>query len=256
MKRCFRAEPDKGVVSHVDCVNCSYKMEDAINKAFSYAKSRKDDLYADEVLNKKKDYFESNPDFEADLTFGILKYGDSRYQDIFNQLKSEGYNPRVTNYMDRIVTQSITIYCDDKEFPDKVEDIVGNHPELGIYHVQSKKLSSGKYAIKFELRDETLRDIDREAWREYFKKSKLNPDSLNSSVKASSQHPTKTLKSTILEVKDGLAIIRCEEKKVDWEGNLHGQKIVWYDVCQDEGEGDTIESFKTLAAAKKFLAEY
>lgn len=66
----------------------------------------------------------------------------------------------------------------------------------------------------------------------------------------------KTLNSKVMCVINGLGIIRCEEKKVDYDGNVYGQNHVWYDVCLDNGEGDIIESFKKLADAKKFARGY
>lgn len=54
---------------------------------------------------------------------------------------------------------------------------------------------------------------------------------------------------------NGFGIIRCEEKKVNVDGETYGQMNVWYDVCLDNGDGDIIESFKTLNAAKKFARD-
>ncbi len=66
----------------------------------------------------------------------------------------------------------------------------------------------------------------------------------------------KTLNSKVVEIVNDLAIIRFEEKKVDYDGNVYGHTLVWYEVCVDRGEGDTIECFKTLRAAKKYAEEY
>lgn len=67
---------------------------------------------------------------------------------------------------------------------------------------------------------------------------------------------TKTLNSKLMSIINGLGVIRCEEKRVDWNGKTYGHAIVWYDVCEENGEGDTIESFKTLKSAEKFALEY
>lgn len=33
---------------------------------------------------------------------------------------------------------------------------------------------------------------------------------------------------------------------------MYGQLRVWYDVCDDNGEGDILESFKRLADARRY----
>lgn len=60
----------------------------------------------------------------------------------------------------------------------------------------------------------------------------------------------KTLKAGLVETVNGFGIVRCEEKEVNMYDELVGHKKVWYDVCLDNGEGDIIESFKTLKAAR------
>lgn len=67
---------------------------------------------------------------------------------------------------------------------------------------------------------------------------------------------TMTLEAKKVAELNGLGIIRCEEKKVNLDGMTYGHVNVWYDVCLDNGEGDMIESFKTLNAAKKFARDW
>lgn len=67
---------------------------------------------------------------------------------------------------------------------------------------------------------------------------------------------TKTLNSKFVELVNDLGIFRCEEKKVDCDGNTYGQTMVWYEVCVDDGEGDCIECFKTLRAARRYAEKY
>lgn len=69
-------------------------------------------------------------------------------------------------------------------------------------------------------------------------------------------NPTKTIKAEITDVINGLGIVRCEEKKVNWRGELYGHTLVWYDVCADEGYGDIIESFKLCTQAILFARAY
>lgn len=66
----------------------------------------------------------------------------------------------------------------------------------------------------------------------------------------------RTLKTEKVAEIWGLGIIRCEEKKVTADGEVYGQKNVWYDVCLDNGNGDIIESFKTKKAAEKFARDW
>lgn len=68
--------------------------------------------------------------------------------------------------------------------------------------------------------------------------------------------PTKTIKWEITDVINGLGIVRCECKKVNWKGELYGHTQVWYDVCLDEGYGDCIESFKLATNAIYFAREH
>lgn len=60
----------------------------------------------------------------------------------------------------------------------------------------------------------------------------------------------KTLSAALIETVNGFGIVRCEEKEVNSYGELVGHKKVWYDVCDDNGEGDILESYKTLKAAR------
>ena len=66
---------------------------------------------------------------------------------------------------------------------------------------------------------------------------------------------TKTVKTAIVKKVNGYGISRVEERKVDLDDNLYGQILVFYDVCLEEGEGDCIESFKTMKAAEKYCRE-
>lgn len=61
---------------------------------------------------------------------------------------------------------------------------------------------------------------------------------------------TSELKATI----NGLNIIRCEEKRVNYMEETFGQTCVWYDVC--DCDENLLESFKTLVEAKKFAKQY
>ena len=65
-----------------------------------------------------------------------------------------------------------------------------------------------------------------------------------------------TIHSKVMEIVGELGIIRSEGKKVDFYGAPYGQRIVWYDVCLERGEGDIIESFKTMKAALNFAKNY
>lgn len=65
----------------------------------------------------------------------------------------------------------------------------------------------------------------------------------------------KTLQAKIIETKNGFGIVRCVEKKVDYDGVPFGQRLVFYDVCVDNGQGHIVESFKTLAAARKYVKD-
>lgn len=63
----------------------------------------------------------------------------------------------------------------------------------------------------------------------------------------------KTIKHDVVYEEEDLAVVRCEEREEDYDGNLVGRVHVWYDVCQDYGDGDIIESFKTLRESKNFI---
>ena len=63
----------------------------------------------------------------------------------------------------------------------------------------------------------------------------------------------KSLNSSIVYEENDLAIVRCVEKDLDIDDNIVGHSHVWYDVNLENGNGDTLESFKTLNEAKKFV---
>lgn len=65
----------------------------------------------------------------------------------------------------------------------------------------------------------------------------------------------KTIRSEIAETVSGLGIVRCEERAKNLNGELHGQTLVWYDVCADNGTGDILESFKRLSDARRYAKE-
>lgn len=50
--------------------------------------------------------------------------------------------------------------------------------------------------------------------------------------------------SNLAKVVGVMGIVRTTERKVDFDGNLYGHEIVWYDVCLDEGHGMIVNSFK------------
>lgn len=66
----------------------------------------------------------------------------------------------------------------------------------------------------------------------------------------------KIFSSKVVELVNDLGIVRCEEKLADCDRNPYGQAMVWYDVCQNNGEGDIIESFTTLEAARRYAEKY
>lgn len=67
----------------------------------------------------------------------------------------------------------------------------------------------------------------------------------------------KTLDASLEKTINGLGIIRCEEKEVDEEtGKVCGHTRVWYDICLDCGEGDIIDSRKTLEEATRLAKQY
>lgn len=66
----------------------------------------------------------------------------------------------------------------------------------------------------------------------------------------------KTLSADIIYRDKGLGIVKCKQRRQDIDGNLVGSTQVWYDICQDNGNGDIIESRKTLAQAISFIHNY
>ena len=60
----------------------------------------------------------------------------------------------------------------------------------------------------------------------------------------------KNLAVKVVEEINGYQIVRCEAKKYDnFTGEYSGRTKVYYDVCDEE---DLLESFKTLAEAKRW----
>ena len=66
----------------------------------------------------------------------------------------------------------------------------------------------------------------------------------------------RTVAATIVETVNGLGIVRCEEYLVNQNDKLIGHKRVWFDVCRNNGEGDIIESRKTLSAARRAAKDW
>ncbi len=62
-------------------------------------------------------------------------------------------------------------------------------------------------------------------------------------------------KAEIKKIVNGYGIERAEERRVDFDGNQYGRTLVFYGVCLEEGRGDMIESFKTMAEAERFCLE-
>ena len=60
----------------------------------------------------------------------------------------------------------------------------------------------------------------------------------------------RTVATSVIETVNGFGIVRCEEYRETYDGKLVGHKQVWYDICEDNGEGDIIDSYKTLKAAR------
>lgn len=64
----------------------------------------------------------------------------------------------------------------------------------------------------------------------------------------------------IIEIKvvaiiNNYGIQRCKERYLDVDGKPFGRIHTWFDVCEDQGNGDIVESFKTLREAKKWAKE-
>lgn len=66
----------------------------------------------------------------------------------------------------------------------------------------------------------------------------------------------RTTNYKLISVINGLGIVRCECRALDVDNELKGPTNVWYDVNLDEGDGDTVESFKTCKEAEKFASNY
>lgn len=50
-------------------------------------------------------------------------------------------------------------------------------------------------------------------------------------------------------------IQRCKERYLDVDGKPYGRVHTWFDVCDEQGDGDILESFRTLKEAKKWAKE-
>ena len=50
-------------------------------------------------------------------------------------------------------------------------------------------------------------------------------------------------------------IQKCKERYLDYEGKPYGRIHTWFDVCLENGNGDIVESFRTLIEAKKWAKE-
>ena len=50
-------------------------------------------------------------------------------------------------------------------------------------------------------------------------------------------------------------IQKCKERYLDIYGKPFGRIHTWFDVCEEQGNGNMIESFKTLREAKKWAKE-
>ena len=144
-------------------VTSIYKMKETIDKNRKYNEGRNDTDYLENVVPVYEEYFSAHPGYSTDLLFGILNHNDDRYQDIFNQLKGRGYNPRATNYIDRIATDAITIDLSEREIPEEVLDITEKYPELSIRHLNFHK-GANSYKAKFELWDEDFRELKEKAY--------------------------------------------------------------------------------------------
>ena len=66
----------------------------------------------------------------------------------------------------------------------------------------------------------------------------------------------RTVSADIIFRAKGLGIVKCKQRREDIDSNLVGHTQVWYDICQDNGDGDIIESKKTLAQAITFINNY
>ena len=63
------------------------------------------------------------------------------------------------------------------------------------------------------------------------------------------------LEITIVTIIGQYGIQKCKERCLDRNGKAFGRIYTWFDVCDEQGDGDIMASFKTLRAAKKWAKE-
>lgn len=63
------------------------------------------------------------------------------------------------------------------------------------------------------------------------------------------------LSCDIVAIVGEYGIQKTRERMVDSEGKPFGKVVTWYDVCIEQGNGDMVESFKTLKEARKWAKE-
>ena len=68
------------------------------------------------------------------------------------------------------------------------------------------------------------------------------------------------MEKEIIEIKV-IAIIgeygiqKCKERYLDIYGKPFGRICTWFDVCLEQGNGDIVESFRSLREAKRWAKE-
>ena len=66
---------------------------------------------------------------------------------------------------------------------------------------------------------------------------------------------TKISESTIVHYVGSYGIVKTIEQMFSDNGKKIGNKIVWYDVCLENGDGDIVFSCQTLKDARKWTTE-
>ena len=66
---------------------------------------------------------------------------------------------------------------------------------------------------------------------------------------------TKISESTIVHYVGSYGIVKTIEQMFSDNGKKIGNKIVWYDVCLENGDGDIVFSCQTLKDARKWAKE-
>lgn len=98
-------------------------------------------------------YLKQHPTYSLEPLFGYLEYDDSRFQELFRQLKELGCNPRETTMQDRMMSiATITVDSDVNRLPQFVEDCINELKNVTLWDVTRHKGTRG-YKIKFSLRD-------------------------------------------------------------------------------------------------------